>query len=135
MALLTWSNKHSVGVQILDDQHRQLIGILNELHAAMLKGQAQLIAGPLLDNLLNCTLDHFSTEERMMSEARFSGLTEHRAKHLELAEKVGDYVIRYRKGDSTIYVQLLTFLRDWLSSHMQEEDQEYGPSLKARGFK
>jgi hemerythrin len=135
LALLTWSSKYSVSVQALDDQHRRLIGILNELHAAMLKGQAQRVAGPLLDSLLSYTRDHFSTEERMMSEAGFPGLAEHRAKHQELAGQVGDYVIRYRKGDNTIYLQLLIFLRDWLANHIQKEDQEYGPCLNAHGMR
>ena len=135
MALLTWNNKFSVGVQSLDDQHKRLIGILNELHAAMMKGQAQSVAGPLLDKLLNYALEHFSTEERMMSDAKFAGLAQHRASHQELAGNVGDYVVRYRKGDSAMYVQLLNFLRDWLTNHMQKEDQEYGPSLNRLGIR
>jgi len=135
LVLLTWSSKYSVGVRALDDQHRRLVGILNALHAAMLKGQAQKIAGPLLDDLLIYTRDHFSTEERMMSEAGFPGLAEHRAKHQELGGQVGDYVIRYRKGDSTIYIQLLIFLRDWLANHIQKEDLEYGPCLNAHGMR
>jgi hypothetical protein len=31
LALLTWSAKYSVGVRALDDQHRRLMGVLNEL--------------------------------------------------------------------------------------------------------
>lgn len=133
MALMTWSSKYSVGVQALDDQHKRLIAILNELHAAMLKGQAQKVAGPLLDKLLEHTRDHFSTEEAMMSEARFAGLAEHRLKHQELAGRVGDYVVRYRRGDNSVYIELLNFLRDWLTNHMQKEDREYGPWLNGPG--
>jgi hemerythrin len=41
----------------------------------------------------------------------------------------------HEDGDHPIYLSLLTFLRDWLSSHMQKEDQEYGPPLKTHGFR
>jgi hemerythrin-like metal-binding protein len=135
LALLTWSNKYSVGVHVLDYQHRRLIGILNGLHAAMLKGRAQKIAGPLLDNLLEFARQHFSTEERMMPESGYADLAEHRAKHQELAGKIDGYVGRYRKGDHSVYLPLLIFLRDWQTDHWQKEDQANGPCLNAHGVR
>ena len=42
MALLTWNSKYSVGVKPLDSQHTVLFGLLNDLHAAMLKGQDRI---------------------------------------------------------------------------------------------
>ena len=135
LALLTWSNKYSVGVQVLDDQHKGLLRVLNALHAGMMKGQAQRAAGPLLNKLMAGAREHFALEERMMSEARYAGLAEHRAKHQELIGKLGNFMDRHRKCDPTMYVQLLNFLRDWFTGHMQKEDQEYGPSLKAKGVR
>src|ERR1017187_1019246 len=84
MALLTWNSKYSVGVKTLDSQHTVLFGILNDLHAAMLKGQAQSLTGPLLRKLVDYTQTHFSTEERMLTEARYPGLADHKVKHSEL---------------------------------------------------
>lgn len=133
MALLSWNNKYSVGVQAFDDQHKALISVLNELHAAMLKGQAQSVAGPLLERLQSYMREHFSAEEQMMSDAGFAGLAEHRAKHQELAGKVAEFAVRHRKSDNTMYLQLLTFVRDWITSHMQKEDQEYSACLKRLG--
>jgi hemerythrin len=134
LALLTWSKKYSVGVQTLDDQHKGMLCVLNELHAAMMRGQAQKAVGPLCIKLLGYTRDHFSTEERMMSETRFPGLAEHQAKHQELARKVGEYAARYQQGGYTLYIQLLNFVREWLTGHIQKkEDQELGAWLNAHG--
>jgi hemerythrin len=124
-----------VGVKTLDDQHKGLLRVLNELHAAMMKGEAQKIAGPLLDKLMAGARDHFALEERMMSEARYAGMADHRAKHQELIVKLGNFIDRSRKGDNTMYVQLLNFLRDWLNDHMLQEDQEYAPLLKGRAIR
>ena len=55
MALMTWKNRYSVGVKTLDSQPAVLIGILNDLHAAMMKGQAQSLTGPLLRKLVDYT--------------------------------------------------------------------------------
>ncbi|MGA2167194.1 MAG: bacteriohemerythrin [Terracidiphilus sp.] len=133
MALLTWSKKYSVGVKAVDDQHATFIGMLNELHAAMMKGQAQGVVGPLLRKLVNYAREHFSTEERLMETAKYPGLAKHREKHRELTGKIGEYVARYEKGDHAIVLPLLQFLRDWLTNHLQQVDHEYEQWLHDHG--
>src|ERR1035438_8181377 len=133
MALLTWNSKYSVGVKTLDSQHTVLFGILNDLHAAMLKGQAQSLTGPLLRKLVDYTQTHFSTEERMLTEARYPGLADHKVKHSELIKKVQGYAARFEKGEITLNLHLMNFLRDWLTEHIQKTDHEYGSWLNERG--
>ena len=127
MALLEWSSKYSVGVQSMDKQHTVLFEILNDLHSAMMKGEAQKITGALLRKLLKYTRDHFTAEEVMMSAAGFPGLAEHRIKHRALIKKVEEFSERYERGESNLNMPLLNFLRDWLTHHIQHEDQQYGP--------
>jgi hemerythrin len=133
MSLLTWSGKYSVGVQSMDSQHTVLFGILNDLHAAMIKGQAQKITGLLLRKLASYTRDHFSAEERLMAAAGYPGLAQHRMKHRVLMKQVDDFAVRYERGESNLNLALLNFLRDWLTNHIQHEDQQYGPWLNEHG--
>jgi hemerythrin len=133
MALMTWTNKYSVGVQTLDDQHKALLRVLNELHAASMKGKAREVAGPLICQIVSLANEHFSTEEGLMESTKFAGLPEHRAKHQELKEKIAEFVARHEKGDTTMYTQLLYFMRDWLTNHMLTVDSEYAPWLAAHG--
>ena len=135
MALLTWSSKYSVGVKSLDDQHTEFIGILNELHSAMLKGKAQSIAGALLTKLMNGARNHFSTEERLMESTKFAGLAEHRAEHRALTAKVDEYLARHKRGDNTMFLELLNFLRDWLTNHMQQVDKKYTAWMNEHGVR
>jgi len=134
LALLNWNDRYSVGVKVLDDQHKGLIGILNELHEAMLKAQAESVSGPLLQRLLDYTRVHFAAEDRFMSESRFPGLAQHRAQHEALTQKLGEYLTRRQRGETGIQIQLLHFLRDWLATHIQKEDKEYGPWLNEHGI-
>ncbi len=129
MALVTWDNKYAVGVKSLDGQHQVLFDILNELHGAMMKGQAQSVAGSLLRKLADYARTHFAAEESMMSAARYPGLAGHRIKHQDLTKQVQDYVARYERGEVSLSLQLLSFLRDWLTHHILETDREYGPWL------
>ncbi len=73
MALMTWSNKYSVGVETLDDQHKALMNVLNEFHAASMKGQAEQVAGPLLRQVTAISRQHFSAEESLMGPSNFRG--------------------------------------------------------------
>jgi hemerythrin-like metal-binding protein len=133
MALLTWSSKYSVGVESIDKQHTVLFGILNELHAAMMKGQAQNMTGPLLRKLANYTRDHFNSEEAMMAAAHYPKLAQHRALHGDLCKQVDEFIVRFERGEGRLNVQLLNFLRDWLANHIQHEDQQYSPWLQKSG--
>jgi hemerythrin len=135
MALITWSDKYSVGVRAIDAQHAGLVETLNELHGAMMKGHASSIAGDLLHKLVDYTHGHFSAEEKMMAATRYPGLTLHSAKHRDLTRQVEEFVGRYERGEVRINLELLTFLSDWLTTHILKEDREYGPWLNEHGVR
>lgn len=135
MALITWSGKYSVGVKNLDDQHKEVINLLNELHAAMLKGQAQSLAGELLPKIQRHAREHFSTEERLMESTKYAGIAEQRTEHSALLAKIDEYAARHKRGDSAVYLELLTFMRGWMTNHMQKIDQKYTVWLNEHGVR
>ena len=135
MAFLTWNSRYSVGVKTLDGQHTTLIDILNDLYAAMMKGQAQSLTGPLLRKLVDYTKTHFAAEEGMLNATKYPGLTAHQLKHRDLIKQVEEYASLYDKGEITLNLQLLNFLGDWLTNHIQKIDREYGPWLNEHGVK
>jgi hemerythrin len=112
-----------------------LFGILNDLHDAMLKGQAQSLTGPLLRKVVEYTRTHFASEESMMASAKYPGLAGHRVKHRDLTSEVEDYLARFERGDAALNIHLLQFLRDWLTNHIQSTDREYGPWLNKHGVR
>ncbi len=130
---MTWNSKYSVGVEALDNQHKALTNALNELHAASIRGKAEEIAGPLIRQLVSLAREDVSAEERLMESIRYSGPAAHQAKHQERTEKLAEFVARHEKRDTMVYTQLLNFIRDWLTKHMQTEDQECANRLSAHG--
>ena len=133
MALLRWTKKYSVGVKALDDQHKNLVNMLNELHAAMLKGQAQGVAGLLLRRALDVSLEHNADEERLMEETKFLGLAEHRAIHCDLISRIEEFLARHKQSDQTMYPQLLRFVGCWLHNHMLTVDKQYTAWMNEHG--
>lgn len=135
MAFMNWNDKLSVGVESLDKQHIVLVETLNDLHAAMMKGQARAVAEKILKSLVQYTHDHFAAEEAMMESAKYPALAAHRVAHRELTKQVEDYLARFEKGDITLGVHLLNFLSEWLTKHIQGEDQKYGPWMNEHGIR
>lgn len=133
MALITWNDSFSVGVRALDEQHKGLIQTLNELHDAMVQGLARQVTGPLLERLAKYTHQHFFAEEAMMKRTGYPKLASHQEIHLDLTRQVEDYVARFRTGDLSLSVHLIEFLREWLTTHIQKEDRDYGPWLNQHG--
>jgi len=132
MALMTWKNQYSVGVETLDNQHKAFMKALNELHAASIKGKAGAVAGSLIRQISSIATEHFATEVRLMESIKFPALAAHRAKHEELSAKFKEFLSRHEKGDATVYAELLYFMRDWQTKHMQTEDQEYAKWMSSR---
>jgi methyl-accepting chemotaxis protein/hemerythrin len=134
MALLKWTRKYSVGVKAMDDQHINLVEILNELHAAMLKGKAQSVADSLFKKLSDYTLKHFTDEEAMLEAAGYPGLAKQREEHREESEKLKEFVACYEQGDQAMYPDLLRFVDKWLQDHMLGDDKQYTQWMNEHGI-
>ena len=133
MALITWDERYSVGVRSMDNQHNVLFGMLNDLYDAMNKGHEQTVTGPLLNSLADYTRHHFASEENLMASTGFPGAAAHREKHQDLMNKVEAFSGRLDRGDVLLSVDLFNSLSEWIATHIQKEDKEYGPWLKERG--
>jgi hemerythrin-like metal-binding protein len=135
MALAGWRKKYSVGVKVLDDQHRTILRILNELHAAAIKGKIGEVAGPLLSQALCASREHFSTEEELMELTAYPGLAEHRCRHAELTARVAEFLSCPSEPNLKSYVELLHFVRDWFRGHILGSDQKYTLWMNQHGVR
>ena len=128
-----WKENYSVKVVALDNQHKKLFELVNELHAAMGEGHGNDVAGDILYRLIDYTVHHFSAEERLMEQHKFPGLPSHRAEHKALTDKVLAFKKDFDAGATNVTPQLMMFLQQWLRNHIQSVDQRYGDFLNAQG--
>jgi hemerythrin len=132
MAFIDWAPKFSVGSLILDQQHKALIDLINQLHATMLRGGAKEELQGIFQELIRYTQCHFKAEEGMMRQAGYPRLPSHHLQHVEFVEKARDLHNQLLAGEFTVSIDLLRFLRSWLSEHILGSDQQYAPYLKAK---
>jgi hemerythrin-like metal-binding protein len=125
---ITWKNDYSVGDSTLDAQHRQIIELLNELHIAMQRGVEHQTIRPFLDQLVQYTVSHFQTEEKLLLAHQYPDFAAHKVLH----EKMQRRTIGLRDNAGLVTGRdLLVFLKEWWCGHIQEQDKKYEPYLSA----
>ncbi len=134
MALVVWSDKLSVGVRSIDDQHKKLVTLLNQLHDGMIAGRGKEVVGPVLKGLIDYTATHFKYEEDLFARTGYADSAAHKKEHSDLVRRVLEIQQIYNeKGPSVLTIQVMNFLKDWLTAHILGSDQKYVPHLKAKG--
>ena len=130
--LIQWDDdRYSTNIDRFDDQHKYLFALLNELYAAMDEGRSDEEVGDILRELERYTEYHFGDEEEFMQDCGYSMdcadcFYNHREKHDEFEKKVRDLRQRHENGEH-IELEVLTFVSDWLDSHIAggNQDQNY----------
>jgi hemerythrin len=125
MAFVDWKPEFSVGVTEIDSQHKRLLDVINQLHAAMKMGGRPAVLEEVVNELVGYTRYHFAYEERLLETAGYRELEEHRRKHRAMVAQVEAFREQASVGQATMPLKLMSFLKDWLSRHIMETDQRY----------
>lgn len=131
--IFEWNDEYNVGVADIDEQHLELVGLINELHAAIRDRKASKVVRKILDELIDYTSTHFSIEERLMRESGYPDYEAHRSYHEALIDQVRTLQGKLDSGEASVTFELLHFLRVWLIRHICEADKEFGAYFIANG--
>lgn len=123
MAYFEWGDDLVVGNKLLDDDHRDLIGLVNELHTATSRGEGREVVGSILERLIDYTSSHFEREEAHMEKVGYPKLAQHRLQHEAMLKQARALQARFEEGNITVAAQVSALLRDWLSLHIRREDK------------
>jgi hemerythrin len=130
-----WSDVLSVGIEEIDDQHKVLVGLVNEMHDAIHERHGSDVVKAILVKLADYTRIHFAVEESLMRILGYPGYEEHKAQHEELIHSVTDLQHKVESGKTTIGFELMHFLKIWLTKHIMESDQKYSEYFIQAGAK
>ncbi len=133
MPLLNWKEDYSVKIKEVDEQHKKLIGLINDLHDAMTQKKAKEVLGDVLRKLADYTVFHFSMEERLMKSNGYPEYDDHREKHQKMTAKVMSLQNELKQGKITLSMEVMDFLKNWLDKHILGTDKKYSPFLTGKG--
>ncbi len=126
---IVWGKILSVGVDEIDDDHRKLVNIFNILNHSVMEGASPDYLAAILEELINCTVWHFSHEERLMLKYRYAQIEEHKAAHRELIKSAKELQHDILAADKRVADEHIEFLERWLTEHILTTDLRLGSYL------
>lgn len=132
---IRWNDTYSIGVRSMDDQHKRLVELINQLHNAMCHGLDKSAIGAVLTELVNYTVQHFADEERLFEGHGYPESASHKKLHHALVSKVGALKGDFDAGRPVNTDDMMTFLKQWLIVHIKKHDRKYAKHLNAKGVR
>ena len=132
---LEWKDEYSVGIDSIDQQHKRLVNLINQLHTAVTYSTGEEFEREALDELVDYTKTHFSYEEGLMEQNGYPDLEPHKAQHKKMIETVEQVLAEYQRDQDAAMKKALSFLSDWLINHINGTDKEYSSFLIGKGVK
>ncbi len=123
--MIEWENKFSVGISIIDEEHKKLIGILNKAVFAKEHNDNPEELREVLREMTNYALAHFKTEETYMQKFNYPEFQDHKEEHRHFSTEIIAYSDKVIKGNSQIANEIIEYLKWWLVNHIQVSDKKY----------
>lgn len=128
-AMFAWNASFSIGIAAVDDQHRRLLDLINELEVALKGEPDEPMLIEVANGLLQYTRYHFQSEEALMESSGYdAGVRErHHEEHQEFVTKVQQVVANWDHGiDRRVADVLHKFLEHWVVTHILRSDRAFG---------
>ena len=132
---LEWEDEYSVGIDSIDQQHRKLINLINQLQTATDYSTGEEFERDALDELVDYTKTHFSYEEGLMKDNDYPGFESHKVQHEKMFKKVEEVLAEYEQDQDTAMSNAVEYLKDWLINHINGTDKQYSSYLIGKGVK
>jgi hemerythrin len=130
--LVTWSATFSCGIRLIDEQHKGLINLVNDMfnHVSGNEAEEHAYFNKIIQQAVDYVKVHFATEEKIMQTTNFPGYLEHKKAHEVFILAVVDNIRDYKAGKKLTLNTFTKFLKDWILSHVAVMDKQYFEHFK-----
>jgi len=132
MPIMEWDNSLDIGVESMNNEHKQILALMNKIYDANEAGQSGAQINSLVAQLARVTIKHFKDEEAYMESIGFPGLGPHKLIHQDLLGKYTAFATKIERDGGKVPADFLSFLKRWLTAHIRGVDIKYG---QASGMK
>ena len=125
--LVKWSDRLSCGIKLIDDQHKGLVDLVNDMfkHITGNEKQEHDYFNRVIQEAVKYVKIHFATEEKIMLATKFSGYAEHKKEHEKFVLAIVNNIKDYEAGKRLTLSAFTKFLKDWVLSHIAMMDKQY----------
>ena len=130
--LIIWSPTFSCGVKLIDEQHKGLVKMVNEMfnHVSGDEEEEHEYFNKIIKEAVDYIKVHFATEEKIMRLTKFEGFAEHKKEHDNFVLTVVGNIFAYRAKEHFTLLTFTKFLKDWVLSHIAVMDKKYFDHFK-----
>jgi len=128
MKELTLDETLTLGIEEIDGDHSKLIELYNILNHSVSEGASKEYVEAVLEEMINCTVWHFSHEERLMLKYGYNGYEEHKSDHQDLIEGAGKLKQKFLQTGK-LEEEDLIYLERWLTEHILVSDSRLAAFL------
>ncbi len=136
MVNIEWSEGLSVGIELVDDQHKELLGKMNDISHAIEHNHSAEAISKTLDFMMEYTDYHFSTEEKHMEATSYPRIEYHKKMHKEFVDTLKGMTDEFLEDGATqgLAESVNVFLFNWLVKHIKGVDGAFGKWLNEEGI-
>lgn len=125
-----------VGIEEIDDQHRDLVDLLNRLFVSVVRRDRDQATIEILDALIDYTKTHFTLEEQLMRDTKYDAheYAVHQQAHRDFIDKVGAAAHKSLVEGKSVSFEMIHFLKHWLRDHILVADRQFAQAVLAAGY-
>lgn len=122
MNLLQWKPEYSVGIESMDDEHREMIELINLVYEQLGSRPDRDQIDSFLGDIFNAISMHFALEERIMQNANYYEYPAHKADHEKLLDEIRDLMDCFADDPKAGARRLRDELSAWFADHFATFD-------------
>ena len=122
MKLIEWRDEFLLDIPSVDHEHRELIGLINELYDSYLARDSKLTTMDFLGELYAKIAAHFALEEKIMLEKGYDQYQDHKSEHEKLLDEICDFMDDFESDQTFPEGVFKELLETWFVSHFRNKD-------------
>ena len=134
MAILEWDDSMAVGVYLIDEQHKELVVLINNIADAVQSGASVSEVSHFIRRFYNYTIVHFQTEESLMDHNSYPDYFAQVHEHLDCSMKALEFHRRFVEEADFDLLEFLEYIVSWFRSHTTGIDQSLTEYVVGRGL-
>jgi hemerythrin-like metal-binding protein len=123
--IVQWDNKYATGIELIDNQHKELINLTNMLYQACLSGQGESAFKEAMGRMVEYVRVHFDSEQKLLERIGYPEYHAHKKQHDTMVRDILEAANDYKSGKLLVPNKFVRTLRDWILGHIAVEDKQY----------
>ena len=125
--IISWDEYYTLGIELIDNQHKELVRLINELFQACLTGNeaVEVKFKEAMSRMVEYVRYHFTAEQDLLARVNYPNINEHKKQHEVLIKNILDAAKEHSGGKKFVPHNFVRTLKDWVLGHIAVSDKAY----------